>query len=238
MARRRETGAVLLASDIHLGNPAMDVARLRRIVAQIDRLHPDTVLLAGDFVAGHDKAVARKVAFDIVAPLAELRAPLGVFAVLGNHDYSTEPDRIADALRRAKITVLENSAARAGPLAIAGIADVSSQRNGEAVQNPDRAVAAAASVGGIPVALTHSNNRGYLRDRISLLLAGHTHCGQIELQYLGIKNPFLGALPPCGLYHDNYGITVITAGVGTSIVPLRFNAPPDLWVITLGPTTR
>ena len=229
---------VLLASDVHLGNLTMDVARLRRIVGQIDRLNPDVVLLAGDFVAGHTKAVARNVAIDIGAPLAELHAPLGVFAVLGNHDYSTEPALVAAALRRANITVLENSAARAGPLAIAGIADISSQRGGQSIQDPIRTAAAAAQIGGVPVALTHGDDRDYLQGRIRLLLDGHTHCGQIDLTRYGVHNPYVRILHGCGIVRDKDGITLTTAGLGTSILPLRLNAPPDIWLITLGPAAR
>ena len=134
--------------------------------------------------------------------------------------------------------MLENSAARAGPLAIAGIADISSQRNGRSAQDPIRTVAAAARIGGVPVALTHGDDRDYLKDRIRLLLVGHTHCQQIDLTRYRIHNPYIRIIHGCGIVRDKDGITITTAGLGTSILPLRFNAPPDLWVITLGPTAR
>lgn len=232
---------VLLASDIHLGNLTMDVARLRRIVDQIDALHPDAILLAGDFVAGHDKAVARKAAADMVRPIAALKAPLGIFAVLGNHDYGTEPFLIAAALRRARVTVLENSAARAGPLAIAGVADLYSTRPGvpnSQIHDEDTTVAAAARIGGVPVALTHGDDRAYLKDRIALLLDGHTHCQQIDLTGYGIRNPFVDIRHGCGPVRDQFGLTLTTAGLGTSILPMRLNAPPDMWLLTLGPAAR
>lgn len=224
---------VLLASDVHLGNEAMDVPRLARIVAQIDALKPDVILLAGDFVAGHDKAVARKAAAEMVAPLSGLHAPRGVIAVLGNHDEDTEPVVIRQALTRAGIRVLRDDAAQAGPLIVAGIGDVSSVHS-----NVPKTMAAVHALHGVPIAMTHGDTRAYLKGKIALMLIGHTHCGQINLVPYGILNPYMGKLRPCGLMHDTDGITVTTAGLGTSILPLRYNAPPDLWVLTMGPATR
>ena len=69
------------------------------------------------------------------------------------------------------------------------------------------------------------------------LLAGHTHCGQVVLPVLGaIANPArIGGHFVCGVTHESDHVIVVTAGLGTSIVPVRYGAPPDLWLLTLGP---
>jgi uncharacterized protein len=78
---------IALLSDIHLGNHAMDAGRLRGIVGRVNAARPDLILLAGDFVVGHDPAGAARRADGLEAPLSHLDAPLGVVAVLGNHDH-------------------------------------------------------------------------------------------------------------------------------------------------------
>jgi predicted MPP superfamily phosphohydrolase len=223
-----------LLSDIHLGSLAMDPARLRRIVDQVDALHPDIIVLAGDFVAGNDKAKARVIVPQLVAPLAALRAPLGTVAVLGNHDEKTVPARVAAALRTAGITVLDNGAAQRGPLVLEGIGDIMTRHYDMA-----KTFAAARGLVGVPIAIDHGPTiREYLRGDVTVLLAGHTHCGQIYLPRLGIVYRDMYPQYRCGLVRQPGKITIVTAGVGTSIVPLRYNAPPDLWLIELGPVGR
>jgi hypothetical protein len=224
---------VALMSDVHLGNEAMDAARLRRIVRQIDALDPDLILLAGDYIAGHRAAVARKFAPQLIGPLSELHAPLGVVAVMGNHDYDTNPRLIQRALHAAGITVLTNQATARGALTIAGFDDLFHGR-----ADVPATLAAARKLPGIDVALSHGSVRGGLGGAITVQLVGHTHCGQVELKPFGLSNPFTRTNYPCGILPSEKGVTLVTAGVGTSIVPFRVNAPPDLWLLTLGPAAR
>ena len=91
---------------------------------------------------------------------------------------------------------------------------------------------------GIPIAVSHDGvNRYQLRD-ITLELVGHTHCGQVELEAFGIRNPVTHTNYTCGISRMGRLITLTTAGVGTSLVPFRVNAPPDLWLLTIGPAVR
>ncbi len=83
---------VVLMSDTHAGTMAVDPARLTRIVAQVNALRPDLILLAGDFLPGHTP-IGEAQAIDALAPLAALHAPLGVLAVPGNHDHWTGSKR-------------------------------------------------------------------------------------------------------------------------------------------------
>lgn len=222
---------VVLISDVHIGNMTMDSARLSRIVGQVDALKPDLVLIAGDFVYGHDSLAARAYARSMVAPLAGLRAPLGVVAVFGNHDEETSPAAIAAALAQAHITLLRNQAIEKGPLAIAGVGDASS---GHA--DPFATVAELNHLPGARIALSHSPDLApHLPPDIGLFLAAHTHCGQIVLPLVGAVSKVAMDRYLCGIVHDGTRTTIVTGGLGTSGVPLRYGAPPDLWLVAIGP---
>ena len=223
---------VLLLSDIHYGNWATDAARLSRIIAQANALTPDLILIPGDFVAGHDATAAEASAAALVAPLAKLRAPLGVIATLGNHDQSTRPAVIRAALERAGITVLENEAAERGPLAIGGVGDIFTHHN-----DLPKTLAALRALPGARLVVTHSPDLSpQLPSDVTLLLAGHTHCGQIVVPMLG---PLAQVSMPqylCGVVREHDWTTIVTGGIGTSVLPLRFDAPPDMWIVTIGAT--
>jgi predicted MPP superfamily phosphohydrolase len=222
---------VVLISDVHIGNMAMDAARLSRIVGQVNALKPDLVLIAGDLVYGHDPVAARDYASALIAPLAGLRAPLGVVAVFGNHDEGTSPAAIMAALAQAHITVLRNQAIVKGPLAIAGVGDFYS---GHA--DPFATVAELNHLPGARIALSHSPDLApHLPPGIGLFLAGHTHCGQVVLPLLGVVSKVSMDRYLCGIVHDGTLTTIVTGGLGTSGVPLRFGAPPDLWLVAIGP---
>ena len=223
---------VVLLADIHLGNESMGEARLRRIVAQVNVLHPDLVAIAGDFLAGYDKPAARRRSVTLAAVLKDLNAPLGTVAVLGNHDMGTSPQVVTDALTDVGITVLQNSAVRKGPLAIGGLGDGYS---GSARVEP--MLAALKPLRGARITIMHSPAQvPLLPQDISLVLAGHTHCGQITLPSYGpLTLPTVPARHACGLVTEGSRRIVISGGLGTSKLPLRVGAPPDLWLLTLGP---
>jgi predicted MPP superfamily phosphohydrolase len=110
-----------------------------------------------------------------------LNAPLGVVAVLGNHDHWTSPKGVRAALLRAGITVLGNEATRRGPLAILGVDDAFSGHDDVAAT-----VGSWKAIGGIPLVLTHTPDLTHkLSGELSIVLAGHTHCGQVVLPWLG-----------------------------------------------------
>lgn len=227
-----------LLSDIHFGARSMDDARLRRIVAQVNAAHPDIVLLAGDMVIGHDATGADARAAGLTAPLAGLRAPRGVIAVLGNHDHWTAPAAIRTALARAGILVLENGVVRRGPIALLGVDDSYSGHD-----DVGATLAIWRRIGGVPVVLTHAPDlTAKLPPGLPLLLAGHTHCGQVVLPGWGpllLHSPhehwrlLYDARLRCGVVRDAGRTIVVTAGVGSGTMPLRLGAPPDWWLITL-----
>jgi predicted MPP superfamily phosphohydrolase len=231
---------VALLSDIHLGNRAMSIERLNSIVEQVNAARPDLILAAGDFLVGHDALGASERAAGLEVPLSRLNAPLGVIAVLGNHDHWTAPDAVRDALNRARVTVLENRAVRRGLVTVIGVDDAFSGHD-----DFESASASAARIGGIPIVLTHSPDLVHkMRRGFPIVLAGHTHCGQVVLPWYG---PLLTRAPRenwrplydvryrCGVVRDTDRVVVVSAGLGSGSSPVRLGAPPDWWLLTVGP---
>jgi len=234
---------VALLSDIHVGNLAMDLGRLERIVADVNAAKPDLVLIAGDFTVGHAPGDVSERASALAARLAGLDAPLGVVAVLGNHDYWVSPDAIRSALVNAGVVVLENQAVPRGALTIVGVGDRFSGHDDIA-----QASNSASLLGGAPVVLTHSPDVvPDLPRTFTVVLAGHTHCGQVDLPWWGPVNersPYEHGrrlYDPhylCGVIRDPGRLTIVTAGVGSGTVPLRIGAMPDWWLLTFGSKDR
>jgi predicted MPP superfamily phosphohydrolase len=224
---------IALISDIHIGTAAMGPRRLARIVGQINALKPDLVVIAGDFIFGHDPQGAARLGPAMVEPLKGLRAPLGVTAVLGNHDYWTGAQTTRGELARAGITLLENSAALRGPIALGGIGDDFSRH-----ADVQATLRAARALGKPIVLLTHSPDIApALPADAPLLLAGHTHCGQALVFGYNVAPEVsrYGRRYRCGLVREGARTVVVTGGLGTSGVPFRLGAPPDLWLLTLVP---
>ena len=230
---------VALLTDTHLSGPDNSPARMARIVAQINALKPDLILLGGDYI-GDAKGGATYDARASIASFAGLRAPLGVVAVLGNHDSRSKKNRRAlsgadwqAAFARMGITLLQDGAVRRGPLAIGGLQDVYTHR----IDLP-ATLAAMARVGGAPLILSHGPDVfPTLPDAPSLTLVGHTHCGQVALPFAGIVYvpSKYGTRYACGLYRDGARTMIVAGGVGTSGLPIRMLAPPDIWLITVRP---
>lgn len=225
---------ILLLSDTHVAGPDMRPERLARIVDKLNRLKPDLVLIAGDLVSEKRTATHIYTAAEIVAPLGKLQAPLGVVVAPGNHDHWFRPDALRAALEKQGLRVLQNEAVKLGPLIVGGVDDDYSGHD-----DVPATYAAMDRLGpGVPLLVTHSPDivPGLPRP-VAAVFAGHTHCGQIRF-------PFIGALTyvsrygdrfACGAIDDRGQRVFVGAGLGTSVLPLRFNTPPDVWLVTLGP---
>jgi predicted MPP superfamily phosphohydrolase len=227
---------VALLSDIHVVGPDMPPSRLARIVPQINGLKADVILLAGDFVSDKRSATRTYSAAEGLAPLAELQARRGVYAVLGNHDHWRNAGEISRALGRAKIRILTNEAVTVGGLRLGGADD-------EYTGNSDLkgVVAAMRSGPGAKVLLSHSPDVGPATPKdVTLILAGHTHCGQIKLPIVGAITYVskYGERFGCGLITEGSRRVVVTAGIGTSVLPFRLGAPSDIWLLTLEPAEK
>jgi uncharacterized protein len=223
---------LLLISDIHVAGPDMPPERLRRIVAQLNRLKPDMVLIAGDLVS--EKRVATHIysAPEIIEPLSGLKSRLGTVVALGNHDHWFESAPLETQLKKHNITVVKNDAIERGPLVLGVVDDIHI--------GLDDIPATFAAMDRLPpkprIVLAHSPDVvPDMPSAVDAVFAGHTHCGQVVF-------PFFGALTyvssygdrfACGSIDDKGQRVFVTAGLGTSVLPLRYGAMPDAWLVTL-----
>ncbi len=223
---------VAFVTDIHAQGPDMPLSRLRRIVAQVNAQRPDVILLAGDYRGDRPLRTRSYSDPEIIAPLRDLRAPRGIFAVIGNHDHDGGTASIVHAMRAASIRMLWNEAVRIGPLVVVG-------NDYRHAAPAEIAVMDRRTPHGAPLVLfSHIPDIGpVLPPRYRLVLAGHTHCGQVVLPVIGAVSTGsrYGERFRCGMVREHGQTTVISAGLGSSIVPARLGAPPDFWILTMGP---
>ncbi|MBS0482015.1 MAG: metallophosphoesterase [Proteobacteria bacterium] len=225
---------VLALSDVHVAGPDMPPQRLARIVTELNTLQPDLVVIAGDMVSEKRLATHIYPANEVVEPLGGLQARLGVIATLGNHDHWFGAQAIVTNLRKRGIVVLENEAIDIGPLIVGGVGD-------DFTAHADAAAtfAAMAALGTKPkLIVTHSPDAiPAFPESVAAIFAGHTHCGQIALPFYGPVSTMsrFGSRYACGVVSNAGQTTFVGAGLGTSILPLRFGAAPDVWLVTLEP---
>ncbi|HSV29675.1 MAG TPA: metallophosphoesterase [Candidatus Omnitrophota bacterium] len=224
---------IAFVADLHPGVAHVDLAKIAEVVRRINAAEPDLILLGGDYIAGRPPRIPIE---ETARALSGLKAPMGVVSVLGNHDWWFDGTRVARALADVGITVLENGAvpldAPDGRLWVAGLADDSTRR-------PD----GVAAFGGVPpgqpaIALMHDPaSLSEAAGRAMLVLAGHTHGGQVRLPLVG--SPVVPGRAPrrmaYGLMVEQGQLLYVTSGIGTSILPVRFNMPPEIVLLTLGP---
>jgi uncharacterized protein len=225
---------VMLMSDIHMAGPDMPAARVKAIAAQLNAAKPDLILIAGDLISEKSLATHTYSAGEVVAALGAFKAPLGVMVVLGNHDHWADAAGFRRAFASSPLTLLENEAVARGPLVIGGVGD---EFTGHAdIAKTNRAMALQR---GIPIIVTHDPD--IIEDLpapVAAVFAGHTHCGQINRPWSGepaMNVSRYGMRFQCGGIVDRGQRAFVTAGLGTSVVWLRYGAPPDAWLVTIGP---
>jgi hypothetical protein len=226
---------LVVFSDIHVHGPDMPPSRVLSIVKQVNALHPDIIAIAGDFIGnnwiGRDYALR-----DATAPLSGLRAKLATVAVLGNNDHVAGADAVTQALGSAGVRVLDNEAVSIGPVALGGLDDRRGKTARQVGHNEEQTFATLRRSRGAKILIAHGPDEfPIVPNDIHLMLVGHTHCGQVVLPFFGplITGSDFGQRYVCGVYHDGARTLIVSAGVGTSHVPLRYGAPPDLWVIEI-----
>ena len=260
--RRAGRGAcrvkLAVIADLHACKPWMDVERIEGIVAQVNALQPDAVLLLGDYVAGHKIArYSEPVAHeDWAGALAGLKAPLGVHAVLGNHDWWEDErcsiaaavrPRPALALQNAGITLHEKTAVRlvkdGGAFWVAGLGDqwafCPRKWKGFAAFDgvDDLAGTLALATDDAPIVLMAHEPDIFpnVPDRVALTVCGHTHGGQVRLfGYAPYVPSKFGARYIYGHIVEDGRNLIVSGGLGCSGLPVRFGAPPEIVMIELG----
>ena len=221
---------VALVSDLHVGSRHWGLTQLHELVARVNAEQPDLILLGGDYVVDAQHVAAEPIAED----LGQLRAPLGVIAVLGNHDWWTNGPRIRTAFEAHGIGVLDDEArrvdARGESFCVLGLRD-------EYARNRSVSWQLSRALPGLPLlVLVHEPDVFHeLGGQPSLTLAGHTHGGQVNLPWLGrlIVPSRFGQRYAAGHIVENGRHLYVTTGVGTSILPVRFGVPPEIALLTL-----
>ena len=228
---------VALLSDFHY-DPYFSIHPLKAAIPIVNSLKPDLIALAGDFVSlplfkKNDRKAAR-ASEPCAALLGQMAAPYGQWAVLGNHDYFSDPDLVSDSLRAVGINVLVNRAApieaRGARFWLGGVNDVIGNH-----ADLD------GTIGKIPkeeatILLAHEPDYAdyVARFPVDLQLSGHSHGGQVRIP---LVHPFylpeLARKYVLGMYQIG-GLTLYTtAGLGTVALPVRFNCPPEITLITI-----
>jgi len=230
---------IVAISDIHGGSNTMTEEKLRYLTELANGQQPDVILLLGDYVsqsqrhaAGHDKDL-RMPADVVMDNLKALKAKYGVFAVIGNHDWWYDEKIVRAELERVGFRVLENEAAsfeaNGKKVWILGIEDFWKRKTVDIAQ-PLAEIEPQENIIGI----THNpDSFDQTPDSLSILLAGHTHGGQIYIPFYGPVMPVAKKEYTSGhIVHDGRQMFV-TKGVGTSGPGMRFCAVPEISVLTL-----
>lgn len=225
-------------SDLHYDD-YFSVVPLRKAIDLVNGLQPDLVVVTGDFITSPLFKSRRSLlvrAAQAIEPcaqlLAQIRARFGILATLGNHDASTDPAHVTAVLQSHGISVLRN---RSVPfeleekrLWLSGVDDVLEGK-------PDLKLA----LRGIPptepvVLLAHEPDFADYVAHVDLQLSGHSHGGQIRVPLVGaLVLPVMGRKYPQGLRRMGPLTLYTNAGIGTILIPMRLNCPPEVTLITL-----
>lgn len=222
---------IAVITDLHVG-PVRDAEFTRTVVQRTNAAKPDVVLLVGDLADGTVRTVG-----ETLDPLSRLRAPMGVFAATGNHEYiSGEPDSWVEHWRSLGITPLRNRSTVVDGLTLAGVED----RDAGRTDGQGRPADLGAALKGVSqddttVLLSHQpamvgEMTTAQRDAVDLQVSGHTHGGQLFPFGLlvGLQQPVVSGLG------ESEGVQILTSrGAGAWGPPVRVLAPPEIPVITL-----
>jgi uncharacterized protein len=227
---------IAVLSDLHIGSPFIDDPKVRLIVQRTNELQPDLIIILGDYIAGNGRG-SHRVEPEAFAPLLkDLHAPLGVYSVLGNHDWWYNGLKVRSALEANGIKVLEDQVAkidvRGNPLWLVGLGDLWTRP-----QHIDQTIAEVPQDATI-IALTHNPDIfPELPARVNLLLAGHTHGGQVRFPLIGsvVESSRYGQRYEQGHVLENGHDLFVTTGIGTSIIPVRFGVPPEIVLLVVKP---
>ncbi len=251
---------IAVLTDIHIGGYAMPPERLQQIVARTNALEPDLILLLGDYVMGYDP---RHVPLAALAAsiLGGLRAPLGVYGVLGNHDWWDDklaqarrdgPTVTQIALERVGIRVFENDGVKllhnGRPFWLLGLGDALAfhlrrgRVNGRAGDGRDDMPKTIAMLDDDAPAILMAHEPDVFPEvpaRVALTLSGHTHGGQVRLfGWSPIVPSQYGNRYAYGAVVEGGRHLIVSGGLGTGELPVRFGMPPEIVLVTLGHPTR
>ncbi|MFN3509164.1 MAG: metallophosphoesterase [Allorhizobium sp.] len=247
---------VAVIADIHACEPWMSIKRIEDICTQTMELRPDIILLLGDYTTGLNFITEQVHSSDWSAALGLLDAPLGVHAILGNHDYwedrtfQKDPNArpfALQALRDAGISVYVNETIRiekdGRAFWLAGLGDQMALLPGKAYGRArmtgihDLAATLSSIDDDAPVILMAHEPDIFpnVDDRVSLTLCGHTHGGQINLFGWRPASASIGSRRfPAGYFNVDGRELIVSRGLGCSILPIRIGSRPEILLLELG----
>ncbi|MGO4437445.1 metallophosphoesterase [Rhizobium sp. RAF56] len=239
---------VCVLADFHACEPWMDLARMESICVTANELKPDIFLLLGDYAA--------VASADWAKVLTCLSAPLGVHAILGNHDYwedlKFQADPTADniattALRNVGIATYINEAVRlekdGHPFWLAGLGDQMALRPGkrfnrrfmQGIDDLDTTMALITDEAPAILMAHEPDIFPKVGNRISLTLSGHTHGGQINLFGWHPVAASRGSRRyPGGHFREENGDLIVSRGLGCTFLPIRVGVQPEILLLELG----
>jgi predicted MPP superfamily phosphohydrolase len=225
---------IAMIADIHTGGPFINDKKLKEIVETTNALNPDLIVLLGDYMSPNSWHSHRVEPDVTAAALKNLTAPLGVYTVLGNHDWWYSGTRVRRAFEASAIRVLDDEVTEIKwhdkSFWLVGLADLWTRP-----QHISETIAKVPT-GSTIIALTHNPDIfPRVPQNVPLLLAGHTHGGQINFPLFGtpVVPSRLGPKYAAGhLFEDGHHLFV-TTGIGTSILPVRFRVPPEIVILTI-----
>ncbi len=236
--------SITVIADLHAGGPDMTLRHIRRIVDTASQLKSDLVVLLGDYTATYRFANERVPYAVWAGELARIGAPLGTWAILGNHDWWNGVADVRRALADARIPLLENDAVMLGAEGerfwLAGLGDQLAHRLGRGrFRGIDDLPRTLAQVGtDDPVLLLAHEPDIFPRvpARVALTLSGHTHGGQIRLPLIwpAFVPSKYGARFAYGHVVEDGRHLIVSGGLGTSFVPVRLGVPPEIVHIEVG----
>lgn len=240
-AGRRLTIAVI--ADLHAGGPNMGLSHIERVVETANRQKADVILLLGDYFATHRFVTERVPHMAWAAAFAKLQAPLGTWAIFGNHDWWYDINGVRHALKTVGIPTLDNDAKLLGESGnrfwLAGIGDQIAIKLGynhyRGVDDLPGTLARVDTDDPVILMVHEPDIFTQVPDRVALTLAGHTHGGQIRAPGWEAFVPSqYGARFAYGHIVEGGRHMVVSGGLGTSFIPARFGVPPEIVRIELG----
>ena len=245
---------IAVIADLHACDPWMSIERIEEIVTRTNALNADIIVMLGDYVAEHRRVTRFIPAGEWAAVLGGLKAPLGVHAILGNHDWWDDkavqrdgqgPTAARRALEAAGIPVYENDARRLSkggrPFWLAGLGDQLAflpARRFRPIRHigvDDLGATLARVTDDAPlILLAHEPDvAARVPARVALQLSGHTHGGQVRMLGWSPIAPTRYRKLVYGHSRVNCDV-IVSGGLGCSIMPFRLGVPPEIVLVTLG----
>lgn len=237
---------IVTLSDVHGGSHYITPQKLRQVVAAVNEQDADLVVLLGDYVSQRRGSDLRMTMSEIADGLTGMNAKYGVYAVLGNHDVAYGEREVAGELTRVGINVLQNQAVvidmNGRRFTLLGLEDHTKIVTWQGFSQDAKMALKLAGQKGDVIVLEHSpdivpviTSDLAISPDLRLILAGHTHGGQVWFPILGtpIVPSSYGQKYAYGHIREDDFDMFVDSGIGTSILPLRFMMPPQISVLTI-----